>query len=374
MYTPPTVPRFMLIGLSYPRENDEDLYADFEEIESLVKTYGGQVFAAVVQNSSRGDMDTFIGHGKVDEVSALIEKEKIDVVVINVAIKPGQLHALTLAFEKVNPQIKVWDRVSLILEIFSKHAKTAESKLQIKFAKIRQMGPRIYGMGYELSNQAAGVGAKGVGESNTEIMLRHYRDAKKKIQDDLGSLLKRKQEQIAHRKKDGLKTISLVGYTNAGKSTLFNKITGEKDLVQDALFATLDSTVNKFYLHALESEVYLSDTIGFIKDLPPQLIDTFKSTLLESVHADLILHVIDSSDKRMEEKILTVEEILQELNIKRENVVYVFNKIEKAEGFDKEKILNHYAEFSPQFVSAKSGQGIEELLTHIAQRLSNLNS
>ncbi len=369
MYTPPTVPRFMLIGLSYPREGRQDLISEFEEVESLVTTYGGKVSAVVVQNSTRGDRRTFIGHGKVEEATEIIEKEKIDVVVINVAVKPGQLHELKLEFEKVNPQIIVWDRISLILEIFSLHAKTAEAKLQIKFAKLRQMGPRIYGMGMEMSNQAAGIGARGVGESNTELMLRHYRNENKKIQDELDALAKRKQEQIDHRKKDGLKTISLVGYTNAGKTTLFNRLTGEKDLVQNKLFATLTSTVNKFYLHHLEKEVYLSDTIGFIKDLPPQLINTFKATLLESIHADLIVHVIDCSDSRMKEKIITVEQILGNLKIKKNRVIYVFNKIEKAMEIDIEKIKEDYKEFSPTFISAKNSEGIEQLLNIISRKL-----
>jgi GTP-binding protein HflX len=360
----------MLIGLSYPRENNEDLIADFEEVESLVSTLGGEVVAAIVQNSTRRDSETFIGHGKVEEALSILEKEKVDIVVINENIKPGQLHTLTLAFEKANPRIIVWDRINLILEIFSKHAKTAEAKLQIKFAKLRQMGPRIYGMGFEMSNQAAGIGARGSGESNTELMLRHYRMEKKRIQDELAALSKRKLDQINHRKKDGLPTISLVGYTNAGKSTLFNQLTGQKDLVANILFATLDSTVNKFYLKDLQKEVYLSDTIGFIKDLPPQLIDTFKSTLLESIHADIILHVIDASDPRMQEKITTVEQIFGELDIKRKNVMYVFNKCDMADNLDQEKISKKYEEFSPLFISAKNDMGIDQLLQLLATRLS----
>lgn len=360
----------MLIGLSNPFKSKEDMFANFEEVESLVKTFGGTVYAAIVQNKTRGSLDTLIGPGKVEEARKEIAEKKIDIVVVNDTIKPGQTHNLLLNFQKVNPKILVWDRVSLILEIFSKHARTSEAKLQIRFAKMKQMGPRIYGMGMEMSNQAAGIGARGVGETNTELMLRHWQSEKKKIQEELTVISKRKKDQINHRRKSGLFTISLVGYTNAGKTTLFNRLTGLNDLVANALFATLDSTVNKFYLRGLDDEVYLSDTIGFIKDLPPQLIDAFKSTLLETVNADLVLHVIDSADPRMEEKIITVEEIFGEIGIKKENVMYVFNKVEN-NNLDKEKISDEFKEFTPAFISAKTGYGIFNFLNLISTRLQS---
>jgi GTPase len=370
MITQRMIPRVMLIGLSDPFKSKEVMLSDFEEVESLVTTFGGTVYAALVQNKTRGNLDTFIGPGKVEEALKEIAEKEIDIVVINDTIKPGQIHNLLLTFQKVNPKILVWDRVSLILEIFSRHAKTAEAKLQIRFAKMRQMGPRIYGMGMEMSNQAAGIGAKGIGETNTELMLRHWQTEKKKIQEELDVLSKRKMEQINHRRQIGLPTISLVGYTNAGKTTLFNRLTGLNDLVANILFATLDSTVNKFYLRGLDEEVYLSDTIGFIKNLPPMLIDAFKSTLLETVNADLVLHVIDSSDQHMEEKIKAVEEIFTELGIKKENIMYVFNKADAGANLDRAKIAEEFKEFTPAFISAKNGDGMTELMDLLAKRLS----
>lgn len=361
-------PRFMLIGLSDPLKSKEEMFLDFEEVESLVTTYGGKVHAALVQNKSRGNYGTFIGQGKVDEAIEMIRENEIDVVVINVAIKPSQLHELLLAFQKASTKIIVWDRISLILEIFSKHASTAEAKLQIKFAKMRQMGPRIYGMGMEMSQQSGGIGTRGIGETNTELMLRHWKVEKRKIQKELSLLTKRKQSQIDQRREGGFPTLSLVGYTNAGKTTLFNRLTGQHDLAENALFATLDSSVNKFYLKDLGHEVYLSDTIGFIKDLPPQLIDAFKSTLLETIHADLILHVIDISDPRMDEKIRTVEEIFEELKIDRKNVMYIFNKIEKNKT-NHQQIAQIYKEFTPVFISAKMDEGVNNLLNTISTRL-----
>lgn len=368
------LPRFMLIGLSDPLKSKDEMYADFEEVKSLVTTYGGKVHAALVQNKTRGNFRTFIGEGKINEAIESIRENVIDIVVINVEIKPGQLHELHLAFKKANENIIVWDRISLILEIFSKHAKTHEAKLQIKFAKLRQMGPRIYGMGKEMSQQGGGIGTRGIGETNTQLMLRHWQDEKVKIRKELAAQSTIKFNQIAHRKKGGARTISLVGYTNAGKTTLFNRMTGEHDLVENALFATLDSTVNKFYLKPLQKEVYLSDTIGFIKDLPPQLIDAFKSTLLETTHADLILHVIDSSDPRMKEKIKTVEEILKELEMDKLNVMYVFNKSEDSKTLDKDNLKEKYKEFSPSFISAKNGDGIEEMLEQITNNLQETKS
>ena len=366
MYSPKTSLRFMLIGLSDTRLDREDMISDFEEVGSLVATYGGQVYAVLVQNASRSDYDTFIGKGKVEEAAELIQKEKIDIVVVTDVIKPSQIHELKLAFEKINPEIIVWDKVSLILEIFSRHAKTAEAKLQIRLAKMRQMGPRIYGMGMEMSQQGAGVGTRGLGETNTELMLRHWRNEKREVQKELSVLIDQRQKQIDRRKAGGLKTISLVGYTNAGKTTLFNRIAGQDDLVEDALFATLDSTVNKFYLHGFNKEVYISDTIGFIKDLPPQLIESFKSTLLEATHADILLHVIDASDPRMEEKINTVEDILKEIGIDLSRQIFVFNKVEKAKNFDKDKILDKYKDHFPQCISAKENIGIQALSDVIA--------
>ena len=371
MYTTRQIPRVMLIGLYDPFKAKEEMVSDFEEVESLVNTFGGKVYAAIVQNKTRGSQSSFIGEGKVAEAVSEIEDKDIDIVVINSAIKPAQLHLLLSTFQKVNHKILVWDRVSLILEIFSKHARTSEAKLQIRFAKLNQMGPRIYGMGMELSDQGGGIGTRGVGETNTELMLRHWNEEKSKIKKELTELSNRRKDQIDHRKRGGLPTISLVGYTNAGKTSLFNRLTGMEDFVANALFATLDSTVNKFYLKGLGEEIYLSDTIGFIKNLPPSLIDAFRSTLLEAIYADLIVCVIDSMDPRIYEKIKTVQEILKELNIDEKNVMYVFNKIDGINTLNREKLTKDFSQFSPAFISAKEGLGMRELMDSFASRLKS---
>src|SRR3989344_3151781 len=217
--------RFMLVGLVPPRQDKEKTLSDFEETQSLVRTYGGRVFAAVSQNSSRGDHETYIGHGKAQEISEELNDNAIDVVVINGNLKPGQLFALQNFFDEKRPGIHVWDRIDLILEIFAKHASTAEAKLQIKIAAMRHMGPRIYGMGMVLSQQAGGIGTRGIGETNTELMQRHWRNEMGKVKKQLAKIQKNRSQQLDRRKRDGLSAISIVGYTNAGKTTLFNELT-----------------------------------------------------------------------------------------------------------------------------------------------------
>jgi GTP-binding protein HflX len=185
----------------------------------------------------------------------------------------------------------------------------------------------------------------------------------------LKKLADEREKQLEKRRRNGLQTISLVGYTNAGKSSLFNLLTGKEKLVENALFATLDSTVGKWYIKTLGKEVMVSDTIGFIKDLPPKLIEAFKSTLMESVHADILLHVIDVSDPHMDEKIGVVEGVLYELNVINRKRVYIFNKLDKIAQLDKKVLQEKYNQFSPVFTSAPTGEGLDELSTTIASLL-----
>lgn len=361
--------RFMLVGLVSPYEHQEKMIADFEELESLVRTYGGQVYAVAKQNSARKDQATFIGTGKAQEVADKIAEEKIDIVVVNANIKPGQLYTLKKIFERSNPNIIVWDKIDLILHLFAQHARTAEAKLQIKFALVRHMGPRIYGMGMELSRQAGGINTKGIGETNTELMERHWRQETRNIEKQLKKLSQSRQLQIDRRSRSDLFTVSIVGYTNSGKTTLFNALTGKNNFVDNILFATLDSVVGKFHVPDLEKEIILSDTIGFIQGLPPHLIHAFKSTLLEAIHARLILHVIDASDPWMDQKIDVVEKILEELRINTKNQIYVFNKIDKAKTLNQGEIIEKYGEFYPQFISADKKTGIIELQKEIQRML-----
>jgi GTP-binding protein HflX len=342
-----------------------------EELESLIATLGGVVNDRVIQKMERPNSTTYIGRGKVQEVGKMIKEKDVDVVVLNAMVKPRQVHALKDQLRKAKSNIEVWDRVDLILHIFDKHAATMEAKLQIELARMNYMGPRIYGMGRVMSQQGGGIGTLGVGETNTELMKRHWRDEKKKITDQLEKISKSRQQQLDQRKRAGFKTVSIVGYTNAGKSSLFNLLTGKNKLVQNVLFATLDSSVGKMYIEDLHKEVLVTDTIGFIRDLPPLLISAFKSTLMESVHADVLLHVIDVSDPEINTKIEVVNDILKELGRDTDDVVYVFNKIDATLDLDKQILLEKYNHFSPLFISVRKEQGIADVKECITKAISS---
>lgn len=361
---------FILVNVVPPDVSPQEASEDLEELKSLVTTFGGAEIVRVIQRRDYPDNATYIGSGKAQEMKEIAYAEKVDCIVINAIVKPTQLFNLKKMLWSNDREIEVWDRVDLILQIFSRHAHTAESKLQIELAAMRHMGPRIYGMGMVMSRQGGGIGTRGIGETNTELMKRHWRDAMKTAQDKLAALVKNREKQLEQRKNRGLDTVSIVGYTNAGKSSLFNAITKKNKLVENALFATLDSAVGQMYLPALNRTVLTSDTIGFIQKLPPELIDAFKSTLLESLHADLLLHVIDITDPKMEHKIEVVDQILNTLGAEHKPKIYVFNKTDAPHQQNVADLKKKYQPFNPQFVSAVTKEGTPELLDAIANTLA----
>lgn len=387
----------------------------FMELESLVKTYGGIVVLKTVQKKSIPSYSTYVGTGKVTELLDEIEDfEDLDVIVVNNILKPRQIYNLEelctnyqiqkrkegdMRFE--NPKkIKVWDRVDLILKIFDKHAQTAEAKLQIELASIQHMGPRIFGMGLELSRQAGGIGTLGVGETNIQIMKRHLQKRTKTIEEKIKYYSKIQKQHRKQRRGKNFKTVSLVGYTNAGKSTLITSLTKKKVYVADELFATLDSRAAELYLpgnnglvdgDASEQQykyepgvkAIITDTIGFIQDLPPELIEAFKSTLAEILEADLLLHVIDISDPNMHKKISVVEEILDAIGCTNREEIYIFNKMDMldeqiaaGEMTEEDKIqhkadiLANYGEYSPQFITATDKKALGDFLDTIRDKLT----
>ncbi len=361
--------RFVLLQVAPPRLSQEEALENMKELEDLVKTYGGQVIDRSIQHRSTPNPATYIGGGKLEWLVDVVKEKEINVIVLNDIVNSGQLFRLEKALWEVNKRIIVWDRVGIILAIFDLHAKTRESKLQIELARIKHIGPRVYGLGGTvLSKQGGGIGTRGAGETNMEYEKRHIRRRVQQIEEELRTRTKMTQSRITDRKRRGVSTVALVGYTSAGKTTLFNTLTGKEKQENPMLFTTLDSVVGKIKLPKITSDVLLSDTIGFIDALPPALIEAFRSTLLESVQADVLLHVIDSSDPQVEKKISIVNDILKDLPAIQEPIL-VLNKVDRLSAEAQTQLRKEYLGKKCVFISAKEKTGLDELKRLIAQGL-----
>lgn len=359
----------IFVHLADPKLGKSEVEKDITEIWNLTLSLGNTVINDIFVQKSQPHPATYIGPGKVADIALYLRSNPVDTVIFNGRLTPGQKFNLTKEYWNINPNIEIWDRIDLILSIFSRHAHTREANLQIELARMRHMGPRIYGMGLILSRQAGGIGTRGIGETNIELMKRHWKLKIKRVTDELNTLLVSRRRQIENRKNLGLKTVSLVGYTSAGKTTLFNLLTGKKHFTDKMLFATLDSSVGEVYLTGLAKKVIITDTIGFIKDLPPELIDAFKSTLLESVNADVVLHVIDSSDPDMWEKTEVASDILKQLGVPQEKIVLVFNKVDAAKKTGRNNIGQKISSAPHAYISAKTGEGTNTLMPLIEKMI-----
>lgn len=361
----------LIIGMIDTSEDVQAQKSSLKEAELLVDTYGGVVHKVITQNASHRTSSTYIGSGKAQEIKQLVEANDINIVVINNHLKPSQLINLEEIIS-TDSSCKIWDRTQLILQIFKKHASTAEAKLQIKLAELNHHGPELSGLGITMSQQRGGIGTKGPGETITEIIQRHWHKEIKTVENKLKKVTQNRHQQMKHRKKSGIPTVSIIGYTNAGKTTLFNAIGSKKNKVENTLFATLDSSVSSMYLQNVGKEIFISDTIGFIQDLPITLIDAFKSTLLETVNADILLHVIDSSDQNIDLKIDTVNQILESINLGSKKQIYVFNKTDKISKTKEGELSKKYHKNKHLFISAKNNQGVEKLVDLIETQLLDM--
>lgn len=357
--------RFLLFQVVPHTIHQDQALRDMEEVELLVDTYGGEVIEKSAQHRDHPDAGLYIGSGRLDWLKATVKEKKIDVVVLNAIVNSGQLFRLEQQLWEVNTKIAVWDRVDLILNIFEKHASTKEAKLQIELARLEHLGPRIYGLGGTvLSRQGGGIGTRGSGETNIEQERQTMKKLRQKIEQQLASYSKEQERRMNERRLSGTHTVALVGYTSAGKSTLFNALTNKQRRTDASLFTTLDSVVGKLKISPFAPDVLLSDTIGFIQDLPPVLIQAFHSTLVESLGAQLIFHVVDSADERYIEKLETVESILQDLGVSVAPVL-IFNKIDRINSERREKILAQYKDRAIFFISATTSEGLDELKKYL---------
>lgn len=343
------------------------------ELTKLVATYRGVVVLQTLQKRDEPDYRTYVWKGKLDEVLNLATELEADTLIIGNILKPRQIYALVQEVEKRKMQLQVWDRVDLILKIFQLHAKTPESKLQIQLASIKHMWPRIFGMGMELDRQGGWGGAanKGIGETNTEIMRRHLTEMERKIRERIDHYRRVRTQNRQARHRSNALTIGIVGYTNAGKSTLMNVLTDKKVLEKDELFATLGTTVGKLKLSEElyygtdgqflpQRDILIYDTIGFIRDLPPELIDAFSSTLEESLSCEMLLEVVDASDPHWQHRIDVTDTILERIGSKQPRI-YIFNQIDKISAKELKELKKNTKMYSPLFVSARTGEGLESL-------------
>jgi GTPase len=354
--------RAVLADVIHYATSKQDAEDRMHELADLTRTYGGLVVVKAIQRRAKPDYATFLGKGKVQEILETHPEHRANVLVVNEILKPGQLYNLEEALRPV--KMKVWDRVDLILHIFDKHATSAEAKLQIELARIRHMGPRIYNLGAQLGRQRGGTGTRGgAGEGNTEVMKRHLREQERRILEKLAAYEGQHAEQRKNRARHAFKTVALVGYTNAGKTSLLNALTKRKEYAADKLFATLDTRIGELYLPEAGSSALISDTIGFIQGLPPQLIQAFRSTLSEAIHADLILHVIDATDPHLELKLKVVEGILQDIGLGDRPRIRVYNKLDHLE-------TEFGQDLTDAYVSAFTKVGLDQLRRLIAKKLS----
>jgi GTP-binding protein HflX len=342
--------------------SDQPLERDpLEELRGLATTAGTQVVGTLLQRRVKPDAGTYLGKGKLDELKLLVDSESADVVIFDNDLSPGQTRNLERALE-----IKVLDRTELILDIFASNAQTYESRLAVELAQLEYSLPRLKRMWTHLSRMKLGIGMRGPGEKQLEVDRRLVEKRIHDLRDDLRAIEKRKERQVAARS-DHM-TVSLVGYTNAGKSTLMNRLTQAGVVAEDKLFATLDTRTRRWQLPNW-GPVLLSDTVGFIRDLPHRLIASFKATLEEARQADLLLHVADASNPAVYEQISSVYAVLQEIGIEEKDALLVLNKIDQLESPSQlEAIRNRYPHAIA--VSARSGEASERLAMGVSDALS----
>ena len=351
--------RAVLAGLNarcLPDEENAD-ETSMEELEELLQTAGGVCVGTVFQNKDTPDPRTFLGEGKVAELKELVGAMGADMVIVDNPLSPSQQRVLS---EELG--VQVLDRAALILDIFAQRARTKEGRLQVELAQYQYLLPRLLGMWTHLERQEGAIGTRGPGETQLETDRRHIRRKIAKLKEELEQVRRVRATQRSRREKNEVPVVAIVGYTNAGKSTLLNRLTGAGIPANNRLFDTLDTTTRTLAISDT-CTVLLSDTVGFIRKLPHHLVEAFKATLEELSFADLLLHVIDVSNPEWREQAGVVEKLISELGAEQTPRIDVFNKCDKCPA----EILPHGEDIVS--ISAKTGQGLDELLAKIGGHL-----
>ena len=350
--------RLILVGVSTSEKDDTEQSLD--ELEELAKTAGAVTVMKVIQNRDKIHPGTYIGKGKIEEIRLLVEELDATGVVCDDELSPAQISNL-----EDELRVKVIDRTVMILDIFASRAITKEGKIQVELAQLKYRSSRLTGLGKSLSRLGGGIGTRGPGEKKLEVDRRLIRDRISNLNRELDDVIKMRETTRNLRKNNNMPVVAIVGYTNAGKSTLLNTLTDAKVLEEDKLFATLDPTTRNLKLESGQ-EILLTDTVGFIRKLPHHLVNAFRSTLEEAKYADVILHVVDSSNPNADLQMHTVYDTLRQLGVENKPIITAFNKLDKIEKLD---VMKDLRADKVVRISAKKRQGLEVLLEVIEEIL-----
>ncbi len=342
--------RVILVGVSI--SDADDTKDSLEELEELAKTAGAKTVGVVIQNREYMHPGTYVGKGKIDEVKELIWELDATGIICDDELSPAQMKNLQDELD-----VKVMDRTLLILDIFAARATTSEGKIQVELAQLKYRQSRLAGFGISLSRLGGGIGTRGPGEKKLEMDRRLIKGRITQLNRELKEVRRHRELTREHRAKTKIPVVAIVGYTNAGKSTLLNKLTGANVLEEDKLFATLDPTTRNLRLPSGQ-EILLTDTVGFIRKLPHHLIEAFKSTLEEAKYADMILHVVDASNPQMDEQMHIVYETLKGLDVTDKPVITAFNKQDR---LTQSVVLRDFKADHIVNISAKTGEGLEKM-------------